>query len=154
MLFLCLVASRTEQFGANQSKLEHVRTGHSESHCRLRDCAYLCTVNERKRGLTVFFDLLLQTMETKILRVVRQGEAFSVQSVKSESGQIKKCTIVLRELGGSKFENEYVCAMLGSLASCRFYEGDVVMATLRFSTHEYQGQTFQEVLATELVKIN
>ena len=104
--------------------------------------------------MTVFFDLLLQTMETKILRVVRQGEAFSVQSVKSESGQIKKCTIVLRELGGSKFENEYVCAMLGSLASCRFYEGDVVMATLRFSTHEYQGQTFQEVLATELVKIN
>ena len=104
--------------------------------------------------MTVFFDLLLQTMETKILRVVRQGEAFSVQSAKSESGQIKKCTIVLRELGGSKFENEYVCAMLGSLASCRFYEGDVVIATLRFSTHEYQGQTFQEVLATELVKIN
>ena len=115
--------------------------------------AYLCIVNERKRGLTVFFDLLLQTMETKILRVVRQGEAFSVQSAKSESGQIKKCTIVLRELGGSKFENEYVCTMLGNLAVCRFYEGDVVAATLRFSTHEYQGQTFQEVLATELVKI-
>ena len=115
--------------------------------------AYLCIVNERKRGLTVFFDLLLQTMETKILRVVRQGEAFSVQSAKSESGQIKKCTIVLRELGGSKFENEYVCAMLGNLAACRFYEGDVVLATLRFSTHEYQGQTFQEILATEIVKI-
>jgi len=93
-------------------------------------------------------------METKILRVVRQGEAFSVQSSKSEVGQIKKCTIVLKELGGSKFENEYVCAMLGNLAVCRFYEGDVVVATLRFSTHEYQGQTFQEVLATDIVKIN
>jgi len=93
-------------------------------------------------------------METKILRVVRQGEAFSVQSPKSEVGQIKKCTIVLKELGGSKFENEYVCAMLGNLAVCRFYEGDVVVATLRFSTHEYQGQTFQEVLATDIVKIN
>ena len=116
--------------------------------------AYLCTVNERKRGLTVFFDLLLQTMETKILRVVRQGEAFSVQSAKSESGQIKKCTIVLRELGGSKFENEYVCTMLGNLAACRFLEGDAVIATLRFSTHEYQGQTFQEVLITDIVKIN
>ena len=115
--------------------------------------AYLCTVNERKRGLTVFFDLLLQTMETKILRVVRQGEAFSVQSSKQESGQIQKCAIVLREFGGSKFENEFVCTMLGNLAGCRFYEGDVVVATLRFSTHEYQGQTFQEVLATELVKI-
>jgi len=93
------------------------------------------------------------TMETKILRVVRQGEAFSVQSQKSESGQISKCNIVLRELGGSKFENEYVCSMLGSLAECRFCEGDVVAATLRFSTHEYQGQVFQEILVTDIVKL-
>ena len=92
-------------------------------------------------------------MQAMILKVVRQGEAFSVQSSKQESGQIKKCNIVLKELGG-KFENEYVCAMLGNLAACRFYEGDIVIATLRFSTHEYQGQTFQEILATDIVKIN
>ena len=93
-------------------------------------------------------------METKILKVVRQGEAFNVQSQKAESGQIQKCNIVLRELGGSKFENEYVCSMLGSLAGCRFNEGDMVAATLRFSTHEYQGQVFQEILATDIVKIS
>ena len=92
-------------------------------------------------------------METKILKVVLQGEAFSVQSSKSDSGIIQKCNIVLREMGGGKFENEYVCAMLGNLAACRFYEGDVVAATLRFSTHEYQGQVFQEILATDIVKI-
>lgn len=92
-------------------------------------------------------------METKILKVVRQGEAFSVQSSKQESGQIQKCSIVLRELGGGKYENEYACTMLGNLAGCRFYEGDVVVATMRFSTHEYQGQTFQEILVTDLVKI-
>ena len=92
-------------------------------------------------------------METKILKVVRQGEAFRVQSQKNESGSIQKCLIVLRELGGSKFENEYACAMLGNLAACRFYEGDVVVATLRFSTHEYQGQTFQEILATDIVPV-
>ena len=92
-------------------------------------------------------------MVTKILRVVRQGEAFSVQSSKQESGSIQKCKIVLRELGGSKFENEFVCTMLGNLAGCKFYEGDVVIATLRFSTHEYQGQTYQEVLASDIVKI-
>ena len=92
-------------------------------------------------------------METKVLRVVRQGESFSVQSKNSESGQLKKCNIVLRELGGSKFENEYVCSMLGNLAECKFHEGDVVAATLRFSTHEYQGQVFQEILATEIVKM-
>ena len=93
-------------------------------------------------------------METKILKVVRQGEAFSVQSAKADAGQIQKCNIVLRELGGSKFENEYVCAMLGNLATCRFYEGDVVIVTLRFSTHEYQGQTFQEILATDIIRVN
>ncbi len=92
-------------------------------------------------------------MDTRILKVVRQGEAFSVQSSKSDSGTIQKCNIVLREMGGGKFENEYVCAMLGNLAACRFYEGDVIAATLRFSTHEYQGQTFQEILATDVVKI-
>lgn len=92
-------------------------------------------------------------MQTMILKVVRQGEAFSVQSQKAETGEIQKCNIVLRELGGSKFENEYVCAMLGNLAACKFNEGDVVMATLRFSTHEYQGQVFQDVLVTDIVKI-
>ncbi len=92
-------------------------------------------------------------METKILKVVRQGEAFGVQSSKSDSGTIQKCNIVLREMGG-KYENEYVCAMLGNLAACRFYEGDVVAATLRFSTHEYQGQVFQEILCTDIVKLN
>ena len=92
-------------------------------------------------------------MQTMILKVVRQSEAFSVQSQKAETGEIQKCNIVLRELGGSKFENEYVCAMLGNLAACKFSEGDVVMATLRFSTHEYQGQVFQDVLVTDIVKI-
>lgn len=87
------------------------------------------------------------------MKVVRQGEAFSVQSSKQESGQIQKCSIVLRELGGGNYENEYACTMLGNLAGCRFYEGDVVVATMRFSTHEYQGQTFQEIMVTDLVKV-
>lgn len=93
-------------------------------------------------------------METKILKVVRQGEAFNVQSTKAESGQVQKCNIVLRELGGSKFENEFVCSMLGDLAGCKFQEGDVVAATLRFSTHDFQGQTYQEILVTDIVKLN
>ena len=109
---------------------------------------YICTAIQSKMGLRQ------NKMETKILRVVRQGEAFGVQSAKAEGGSIQKCNIVLRELGGSKFENEFVCAMLGNLAACKFYEGDVVAATLRFSTHEYQGQTFQEILATDIVKLN
>ena len=34
------------------------------------------------------------------MRVVQQGEAFAVQSQKSETGQVKKCNILLQELGG------------------------------------------------------
>ena len=93
-------------------------------------------------------------METRILKVVRQGEPFSVLSAKADGGQIQKCSIVLRELGGSKYENEYACALLGDQAAKRFAENDVVAATLRFSTHEYQNQVFQEILCTDIVKVN
>lgn len=89
-------------------------------------------------------------MQTQILRVVRQGEAYSVQSAKQESGQIRKCNIVLREMGGSKFENEYVCTMLGNMAECRFGAGELVAVTLHYSTHEYQGQVFQDILITDI----
>ena len=97
-------------------------------------------------------------MEAKAFKVVRQGEAYSVQSQKAESGSILKCNIVLRDLGGSKAD-EYACVMLGSLATCRFYEGDLVLATLRFSTHKFQGhekeqQVFQDILITDIVKLN
>lgn len=91
-------------------------------------------------------------METKILKVVQQGEAFAVQSQKAEGGQVMKCNIVLQELGG-KFENEFVATMLGNLAQCRFATGDVVAATLKFSKREYNGQVYQDILVGEIVKL-
>lgn len=93
-------------------------------------------------------------METKILKVVRQGETFDVQSAKAETGSLKKCNIVLQELGGSEFENKYACSMLGNLAECRFYEGEVVAAAMYFTTHEYGGQEYQDVLLKDIVKLN
>ena len=50
------------------------------------------------------------------MRVVQQGEAFAVQSQKSETGQVKKCNILLQELGG-KYADQYACTMLGNAAS-------------------------------------
>ena len=91
-------------------------------------------------------------METKILKVVKCGEMFTVKSEKSENGQLNKRNLVLKALGG-KYENEYAVAVLGSAATLQFYENDMVVVTLRFSTHEFQGQVFQEVLATDIVKI-
>lgn len=85
-----------------------------------------------------------------ILKVVQQGEAFAVQSQKSEGGQTMKCNIVLQELGG-KHEDSYMGAMLGNMATCKFYTGDVVAVSLRFSTREYNGQVYQDILVTDIV---
>lgn len=91
-------------------------------------------------------------MKEKLLRVVQQSEAFAVQSQKSENGQVMKSNIVLQELGG-KYENQYVAAMLGNLAQCRFSPGDIVVATLRFSTREHNGTMYQDILMTDVVKL-
>ena len=90
-------------------------------------------------------------MKEQILRVVKCGECFSVKSEKSEGGMLNKRTIVLQELGG-KYEPTYVVSVLGSLATLEFQEGDLVIATLRFSSREYNGQMFMDVVATELIK--
>ena len=90
-------------------------------------------------------------METKILRVLKCGECFTVKSEKSEGGVLNKRTLVLQELGG-KFEPTYVVSALGNLATIQFDEGDIVIATLRFQSSEYNGQMFMDVVATELIK--
>ena len=76
----------------------------------------------------------------------------SVKSEKSETGQLNKRNLVLKELGG-KFENEYVVSVLGNAASLQFSEGDLVALTLRFQTRDYQGQTYQEILCCDIVKL-
>ena len=90
-------------------------------------------------------------MKEQILRVVKCGECFSVKSEKSEGGMLNKRTLVLQELGG-KYEPTYVVSVLGSLATLEFQEGDLVISTLRFSSREYNGQMFMDVVATELIK--
>ena len=90
-------------------------------------------------------------METKILRVLKCGECFTVKSEKSEGGVLNKRTLVLQELGG-KFEPTYVVSALGNLATIQFDEGDIVIATLRFQSRDYNGQVFMDVVATELIK--
>lgn len=91
-------------------------------------------------------------MQTKILKVMAQGPVVQVPSKKQESGQIAKCMICLKELGGD-YEDEYVCAMFGNLALCKFEEGGTVVAVLRFQTHESQGTYFQDVVVQDVIKI-
>ena len=77
-------------------------------------------------------------------RVKSQSETFFVQSQKAEGGQVSMCNVVLQELGG-KFENQYVATIFGEQARIRFELNDLVAASLRFSTREYNGQTYLAV---------
>ena len=92
-------------------------------------------------------------MQTKICKVIAQTEPVYVQSKKSENGQLAKCYIRLRELGGD-YEDEYQAALLGNIALCKFVTGKTVVATLRFSTHEANGAYYQDIVATDIVPIN
>ena len=92
-------------------------------------------------------------MKTNIYYVVSQTEASYVASQKAEGGQLAKCVIRLKEFGGSKFGNEYACTIFGNLAQCKFYEGDLVAASLRFQVHEVNGAVYQEVIANDVVKL-
>ncbi|MBQ3950495.1 MAG: hypothetical protein II661_08480 [Bacteroidales bacterium] len=92
-------------------------------------------------------------MQTKICKVIAQTEPVYVQSKKSENGQLAKCYIRLRELGGD-YEDEYQCALLGNIALCKFAAGKTVVATLRFATHEANGAYYQDIVATDIVPIN
>lgn len=90
-------------------------------------------------------------MQTLLLRVLKVGEVFSVKSEKTEGGLLNKRQLVLQELGG-KYEPCYVVTALGNLATVEFHEGELVFATLRFQSREYNGQVFMDIVASELVK--
>ena len=89
----------------------------------------------------------------QIFKVVAQSETFSVPSQKAEGGQISKCNVVLQEPGG-KYENSYVATIFGEQANMHFVKNELVVASLRFSTREYNGQIFQDIVVNEIIKIN
>lgn len=128
-----------------------------EKHCFALFSAVLLQRRRNKTTLKWFGALenlfvQLYNMYTQIMRVVQQGETFAVQSQKSENGQMMKCNIVLQEMGG-KYENQYAAAMLGNIAQCKFAPGTLVAVTLRFTTREYNGQVYQDILVTDIEKL-
>ena len=97
---------------------------------------------------------LKKKMKTGFFKVVSQSEVTYIPSTKQEGGQLAKCIIRLREFGGGKYGNEYACTMFGNLAQCKFYDGDLVVASLRFQVHEVNGTVYQEVIANDVVKLS
>ena len=91
-------------------------------------------------------------METKILKVMAQTEPVYVPSKKTDNGQLAKSMIRLKGLGGD-YEDEYICAMFGNLALCKFAAGSTVVASLRFQTHESNGSFFQDTVVNDIVTL-
>ena len=90
-------------------------------------------------------------MEAKFYKVMKVGNVVEVTT--RESGKLNKRTLVLQDLGGSKYENVYVVVLLGNAAALEFYEQDVVIAKLAFQTHEYNDQVYQDITAKEIIRI-
>lgn len=89
-------------------------------------------------------------MKTTILRVEKCGAMTTVQG---ENGEVNKRMLVLQELG-DKWADAYVVTVFRNLATIEFAEGDLVAASMQFRTHDYNGQTYMDIVANEIVKLN
>lgn len=87
----------------------------------------------------------------QLFKVVAQQEPMTVN--KQDGSTLNKCVIVLQEVGG-KYENSFVCNLLGNAALCKFYPGDLVYAALRFQHSEYQGKFYNEIVVQDIIKLN
>lgn len=83
-----------------------------------------------------------------IFKVINQLDPFTV--TKQDGSQLTKSQIILQEIGG-KYENSYVCTLLGHAAQCKFYPNDLVYAALRFSHSEYQGKFYQDITVQDII---
>ena len=84
-------------------------------------------------------------------KVIAQQEPFQVN--KQDGSILNKCQIVLQEFGG-KYENSFVCNLLGNSALCKFYPGDLVYAVLRFQHSEYQGKFYNEITVQDIISFS
>ena len=86
----------------------------------------------------------------EILKVVWQGEPCQV--IMKNGEVLKKSCIVLQRPGG-EHEESFVATMFGNLAGCRFRPGELVLAVLHFTHHEYNESMFQDVIARDIINL-
>lgn len=86
---------------------------------------------------------------TEIYFVRKQGEPVEVQT---QEGTTKRCSIELVQFGKKDYEASFVADLWGNDASCRYYAGDMVVATLNFSIREHEGRSFQSIRVRDIRK--
>ena len=94
-------------------------------------------------------------MITEIFKVVSQTEPVYVQSKKQDGGQLAKCNVHLKGIGGDYAEEFYTVAF-GENATQKLEQGELVAVSLRFGTHvnNDNGAVYQDVVAQGIVKLN
>lgn len=80
-----------------------------------------------------------------IFKVVSQTDPVTINT---QNGTTQKSTVVLQEFGG-KYEDSYVASLLGN--QVKFYPGDIIWASLRFSAREYNGSSYQDITIQDFV---
>ena len=94
-------------------------------------------------------------MQTRICKVVGQTEPVYVNSKKSENGQLAKCNVHLKGIGG-EYAEEFYAVAFGENATQKLEPGELVVVSLRFGTHVNQdnGAIYQDVVAQGIQKLN
>ena len=98
--------------------------------------------------------------KTDIYKVLGCGDITQTPSQKSEGGFINKRFIRLQEFGGfnrqdgvDKASNAIIATMMGNLAQCMFYPGELVVVSYRTSIREYQGNWYQDITISDIAKL-
>lgn len=99
-------------------------------------------------------------MRTEIYRVISCSDVENVQ--KQDGTQSTKRQIRLQEIGGYSrsddpeqfMNNSFAATLFGNLSKCMFYPNDLVLCTLRPSIRKYQGQWYQDLMVTDIYKLN
>lgn len=91
-------------------------------------------------------------MDTQIFKVKTVGQATAYTSQKPEVGRQERRLIVLQALGGD-YEDSFAATQFGIGARQPIAVGDIVAARLQMLTHDYQGQTYQDCVAREVVSL-
>lgn len=99
-------------------------------------------------------------MITAIYKVLGCGDLTQAPSQSQQGGILYKKQIRLQEFAGynrqdtpDRASNAIVATMLGNLAQCNFYEGDLVLCSFRFGIREYQTQWYQDVTVVDIQKL-
>lgn len=80
-----------------------------------------------------------------LFKVIGQTDPVTINT---QNGPAQKSTITLQEVGG-RYEDSYVASLIGN--QVKFYPGDLVWASLRFSARDYNGSTYQDITIQEVI---